>query len=183
MASVYYGIDIQLQRPAAIKVIDDRFRGNSAYTERFVREARAMASWRHPNIPQIYQAGVDHGFYFYAMEHIHGMDLDELSRRYASQDELLPYEDVLRIGRAVADALDYAHQKRAVHRDVKPSNILIAEDGRILLTDFGLVLQADKGTRGEVFGSPHYIAPEQAHSSAGAVSQSDLYALGVILYE
>jgi serine/threonine protein kinase len=183
MASVYFGIDVQLQRPAAIKVIDDRYRGDTNYAERFVREARAMASWRHPNIPQVYQAGVDKGIYFYAMEYIHGMDLDQLSRRYTQQGELLLYEDVLMIGRAVAEALDYAHQKGAIHRDVKPSNILVAEDGRILLTDFGLVLHVDHGTRGEVFGSPHYIAPEQAFSSSGAVPQSDLYALGVILYE
>jgi serine/threonine protein kinase len=183
MASVYYGIDLPLQRPAAIKVIDDRYRGNSDYADRFVREARAMASWRHPNIPQIYQAGRENDYYFYAMEYIQGMDLEELLRRYEQKGELLPLEDVLLIGGAVAAALDYAHKKGAVHRDVKPSNILIAEDERILLTDFGLVLEVDKGTRGEVFGSPHYIAPEQARSSAEAVPQSDLYALGVILYE
>ena len=183
MASVYFGFDYQLQRPAAIKVIDDRYTGDDAYTARFVHEARAMASWQHPNIPQFYQGGVENGIYFYAMEYIHGIDLEENLRRYTQKGEGLPFNDILRIGEAIAAALDYAHQKGAIHRDVKPSNILISVDSRILLTDFGLVLEVDKGTRGEVFGSPFYIAPEQAISSANAVPQSDLYSLGVMLYE
>jgi serine/threonine protein kinase len=183
MASVYYGIDLQLQRPAAIKVIDDRHSGDPAYSDRFVREARAMASWRHPNIPQVYQAGLEDGYSFYAMEYIQGLDLEKFLQRIAQKGELLPFEDVIMIGRAIASALDYAHEKGAVHRDVKPANVLISEDDRILLTDFGLVLEIEKGTRGEVLGSPHYIAPEQARSSSLAVPQSDLYSLGVILYE
>jgi serine/threonine protein kinase len=116
------------------------------------------------------------------MEYVQA-DLGQLIHLYTQRGELLPYEDVIRIGRAVSEALDYAHERGAVHRDVKPSNVLVAQDGRILLTDFGLVMQVDKKTRGEVFGSPHYIAPEQARRSAGAVPQSDLYSLGVVLYE
>jgi serine/threonine protein kinase len=183
MASVYYGVDLQLQRPAAIKVLDNRHSGDPAYADRFVHEARAMASWRHPNIPQVYQAGVEGGCSFYAMEFIQGLDLDKLLKGMAQRGERLAFEDVVLIGRAVAAALDYAHQKGAIHRDVKPSNVLISEDDRILLSDFGLVLELDKGTRGEVFGSPGYIAPEQARSSSKAIPQSDLYALGVMLYE
>jgi serine/threonine protein kinase len=183
MASVYYGVDLHLQRPAAIKIIDERYIGDPAYSERFVREARAMASWRHSNIPQVYQAGLEQGYSFYAMEYIQGLDLEQLLARLSQNGELLSHPDVLMIARSIAAALDYAHSKGAIHRDVKPANVLISEDDRILLTDFGLVLQVDKATRGEVFGSPHYIAPEQARSSAQAVPQSDLYALGVILYE
>ncbi|MGE5124401.1 MAG: serine/threonine-protein kinase [Acidobacteriaceae bacterium] len=183
MASVYYGIDLQLQRPAAIKVIDYRHIGDPAYSERFVREARAMASWRHPNIPQIYQAGVEKGYSFYAMEFIQGLDLEKLLQKVVQRGELLLYEDVVMIGRAIASAIDYAHTKGAIHRDIKPSNVLISEDDRILLTDFGLILEIDKATRGEVFGSPHYIAPEQARNSSQAVPQSDLYSFGVMLYE
>lgn len=183
MASVYKGVDLQLRRAAAIKVIDERHSGDVAYSERFLREARAMASWKHPNIPLVYQAGMEDEYLFYAMEFIQGMDLEKLLSQLAQKGELLSFEDVLLVGRAVAEALDYAHQRGAIHRDVKPSNVLIAEDNRILLTDFGLVLEMDKGTRGEVFGSPHYVAPEQARSSSQAVPQSDLYSLGVLLYE
>ena len=183
MASVYYGIDLQLRRPAAIKVIDYRYSGDPAYAERFVREARAMASWKHPNIPQIYQAGLEEGYSFYAMEYIQGLDLEKLLQRVIQRGELLLFDDVVMIGRAVAAAIDYAHSKGAIHRDVKPSNVLISEDDRILLTDFGLLLEVDKATQGEVFGTPHYIAPEQARNSSQAVPQSDLYALGVMLYE
>lgn len=183
MASVYYALDIHLQRPAAVKVIAENYRSQPGYVGRFLREARAMASWRHPNIPQVYGAGSDGELTFYAMEYIQGLDLERLLREYARRGELMLYGDVLRVGRAVGEALDYAHLRGAVHRDVKPSNVLVSLDGRVLLTDFGLVLQADLGTRGEVFGSPQYIAPEQARSSAAAVPASDLYSLGVILYQ
>jgi serine/threonine protein kinase len=142
-----------------------------------------MASWRHPNIPQVYQAGQQDDFSFYAMEFIHGFDLDMVLQQLAEKGQRLPLADVILVGRAVAAALDYAHQQGAIHRDVKPANVLISADDRILLTDFGLVLNLDRGTHGEVFGSPHYIAPEQARSSSLAVPQSDLYALGVMLYE
>lgn len=183
MASVYYGIDINLQRPAAIKVTDERYRGDTGYAERFLREARAMASWRHRNIPQVYGAGAEGGFFYYAMEYIQGMDLEQLISIYRRRNELVPPADVIRIAEAVAAALDYSHEKGTVHRDVKPSNILVARNGRIFLTDFGLLMEAGKETRGEVFGSPHYMSPEQARSSAGALPQSDLYSLGVVLYE
>jgi tRNA A-37 threonylcarbamoyl transferase component Bud32 len=183
MASVYYGVDLHLHRPAAIKVMAERYRDQEAYTQRFLREARAMASWRHPNIPQVYGAGVEGELSYYAMEYVEGPDLERLIRVYTRRGELMPLADVLRIGRAVAEALDYAHRRGVIHRDVKPSNVLVSQEGRILLTDFGLILQVEQGTHGEVFGSPHYIAPEQARSSAAAVPQSDLYSLGVMLYQ
>ena len=183
MAQVYFGHDVKLQRPVAIKVIDARFRGSTSYAERFVREARTIALWRHENILHVYYADEEDGLYYYAMEFIDGPDLAQLLAEYASTGELMPYADVLRIGYAVARALDYAHAQGIIHRDVKPSNVMVASDGRVVMTDFGLALDVAQGTVGEVFGTPHYIAPEQARRSSDAVPQSDIYAWGVVLYE
>ncbi len=183
MAQVYFGHDVKLQRPVAIKVIDARFRGSTSYAERFVREARTIALWRHENILQVYYADEQDGLFYYAMEYINGPDLAQLLAEYASAGELMPHGDVLRIGHAVARALDYAHAQGIIHRDIKPSNIMIASDGRVVLTDFGLALDVAQGTVGEVFGTPHYIAPEQARRSSDAVPESDIYAWGVVLYE
>ena len=183
MAQVYYGWDVKLQRPVAVKVIDARFRDNPAYAKRFVREAQAVATWRHENIAQIYYADEKDNLYYFAMEYIDGMDLGQLLTKYGANDELMPQADVLRVGRAVASALDYAHAKGVVHRDVKPSNVILGRDGRIVLTDFGLALDVQQGSVGEVFGSAHYIAPEQARRSSDAIPQSDLYSLGILLYE
>lgn len=183
MATVYYGVDIKLQRPVAIKVIDKRYRDNPAYTARFIKEAQMMAQWRHENLIQIYYAGEKQGFSYYVMEHVDGDDLATVLSAYAEEDARMPNGDVLRVGHAVARALDYAHQRGVIHRDVKPSNVLIAKDGRVLLGDFGMALEVSDGSMGNVFGTPHYISPEQAKRSADAVPQSDLYSLGVILYE
>jgi serine/threonine protein kinase len=183
MAKVYYGWDVKLERPVAIKVIDERYRGDHAYTERFVREARAVASWNHPHILQVYYAGDENGIYYFAMEYVRGLDLGKIIQHYTEAGELLPLADVLQVGRAVAMALDYAHRKGVIHRDVKPSNVLVSDDERVALADFGLALTVSQGTVGEVFGSPHYISPEQARNSSEAVPQSDLYSLGVMLYE
>jgi serine/threonine protein kinase len=183
MAKVYYGWDVKLERPVAIKVIDERYRGDHAYTERFVREARAVASWNHPHILQVYYAGDENGIYYFAMEYVRGLDLGKIIQHYTDAGELLPLADVLQVGRAVGMALDYAHRKGVIHRDVKPSNVLVSDDERVALADFGLALTVSQGTIGEVFGSPHYISPEQARNSSEAVPQSDLYSLGVMLYE
>lgn len=183
MGVVYYGWDVKLQRPVAIKVIDARYRGRPHYAQRFLQEARAVATWRHAHITQVYYADDQDGLYYYVMEYVDGLDLSDLLDQYRADGETMPYEDVMRIGYAVASALDYAHRKGVIHRDVKPSNIMVARDGRILLADFGLAMDVEQGSQGEVFGSPHYVAPEQARRSANAVPQSDLYSLAVILYE
>jgi uncharacterized repeat protein (TIGR01451 family) len=183
MARVYYGQDVKLERPVAIKVIDFQYRDNPTYAERFVREARAVATWRHENIVQVYYADDQAGLYYFCMEYIDGLDLGELLASCAQAGERMPHEEVLRIGRAIASALDYAHGEGVIHRDIKPSNVMVAKDDRVVLTDFGLALDVHRGSLGEAFGSAHYIAPEQAQSSANAVPQSDLYSLGVILYQ
>lgn len=183
MATVYYGWDVKLERPVAIKMIDARFRDNPAYAQRFVNEARTVATWYHENISQVYYADDEEGLYYFVMEYIRGLDLGQLLEKYSTSGELMPHADVLRIGRAVARALDFAHKRGVIHRDVKPANVMISEDGRVVLTDFGLAMDVAQGTSGEVFGSPQYVSPEQARNSAKAVPQSDLYSFGVMLYE
>jgi serine/threonine protein kinase len=183
MATVYLGWDESLHRPVAVKVIDARYRDNPVYAQRFLQEARAVATWRHEHILQVFYAGQQDEWYYFAMEYVDGPDLSKVMKQYADAGELMPHEDALKIGRAVASALDYAHSQSIIHRDVKPSNVMVAKDGRIALADFGLALDARQGSFGGTFGTPHYIAPEQARNSATAVPQSDLYALGVILYE
>jgi serine/threonine protein kinase len=117
------------------------------------------------------------------MEYIDGVDLDVIMHNYTAQGELMPHYDVIRIVEAISSALDYAHKQGVIHRDIKPSNIMVERDGRPVLTDFGLALRLSEGTIGDTFGSPHYISPEQARNSGNAVSQSDLYSLGVVAYE
>ena len=183
MATVYYGEDVKLHRPVAVKFLDRRYKNNPSFSARFVNEARMMAAWRHEHIIQIYYADDTRSYSYYAMEYIDGSDLAQVMSAYEADGELMPIEDVLRIGSAVASALDYAHKHRIIHRDIKPSNILIALDSRVLIGDFGLALDVRDGSTGNIFGTPHYISPEQAKRSADAVPQSDLYSLGVILYE
>jgi serine/threonine protein kinase len=183
MARVYYGWDMQLDRPVAIKVIDSSEQDSTQTARRLVQEARSIARWRHENIVQVYYADAQNGQNYFVMEYVEGLDLSQLLDQYRSEGALMPPDDVLRIGWAVARALDYAHTQGVIHRDLKPSNVLVANDGRIVLTDFGLALNVQQGTLGQVFGTPHYISPEQAVSSTNAVAQSDIYSLGVMLYE
>lgn len=176
MARVYYGWDVSLDRPVAVKVVDARAGAQKA--RRFIQEARTIARWRHPHIIQIYYAAEQDDVFYFVMEYVDGMDLAE---HLAAQSTPLPYDEVLRIGQAVAEALDYAHTHGVIHRDVKPANILLAQDGRVMLTDFGLVL--DAGSTDEGGGTPHYMAPEQVRQGAQIVPQTDIYALGVMLFE
>jgi serine/threonine protein kinase len=182
MATVYLGFDIRLKRRAAIKVINTSLRGNPEYAARFEREARAIAQLKHPYIVGIYRYGEVEGLPYIAMEHIKGTNLAAVLATYRQQNELIPHPAISRIMRQVCQALDYAHKNAVIHRDIKPSNIMLDQEGNAILTDFGLVLLNDD-TRGETLGTPQYMAPEQVISSAAAVPQSDLYSVGIILYE
>jgi serine/threonine protein kinase len=183
MARVYKGLDLSLKRPVAIKVIEESLRASANYAQRFEREAQSVANLKHPNIVTVFHFGKLENVYYLVMEYIDGADLDAILHNYENSGELMPHADVLRILDATASALDYAHRQGVIHRDVKPSNVMLERDGRPVLTDFGLALRQSEGTVGDTFGSPHYISPEQARSSANAVPQSDLYSLGVMAYE
>ncbi len=183
MARVYRALDTKLRRYVALKVIAPDFRADVDYAQRFEREAQSIARLDQPNIVHIYRFGEADGLYYIAMQYVEGADLAWLIEDYKRDDELMPVPDVVRIIRDIGEALDYAHSKNVIHRDVKPGNIMINNQGRTILTDFGLALLSDVGTQGQIFGSPYYIAPEQAISSGNVVPQTDLYALGVTLFE
>jgi serine/threonine protein kinase len=183
MARVYRAVDVRLKRYVVVKVIDPSFHNDPDYIMRFEREARAIARLDHPNIVRLYRFDEQADWLYMAMQHIQGADLGTVLAGYRADQEFIEPDDARHIISEVCSALDYAHEKGVIHRDIKPANILLDQQGRAFLTDFGLALVTEVGTRGEIFGSPHYIAPEQAVSSAKAVPQSDLYAVGVILFE
>ncbi|MDX1523035.1 MAG: serine/threonine-protein kinase, partial [Anaerolineae bacterium] len=161
MARIYKGYHPELDRFAAVKVVNWGLEEDPEFTERFRREAQAIASLRHPNIVQIFDFGKYAHGYFMVMEFISGGDLSQLLRRAKDEQSLLAKEEVIRIVKDVAAALDYAHGQGVIHRDVKPSNIMITKTGQSILTDFGLVMlstRKSQATVGGTFGTPHYIA-------------------------
>ena len=192
MAEVYKGFHSALNRFVAIKLLGQSLGADPNFAKRFQREAQTITVLDHPNIVQIFDFGVFRaepeadGIHYLVMEYIDGKDLRaEMARRGAGGDAFTP-DEILGILGQVAEALDYAHQRGVVHRDIKPGNILVTTDRRAVLTDFGLVMLRDRpsqATMGKSFGTPEYIAPEQAIDSRAASPQSDIYSLGVVLYE
>jgi serine/threonine protein kinase len=187
MAYVYMGTDTQQSREVAIKIITlQRDRANELM-KRFQREERVIRQIEeHPNIIQIYDSGAeDQDTHYLLMELIRGETLTQRLKRYRRKGEFMPYDEVYNILSQTADAIDHVHRHNAIHRDIKPSNIMIEKGtDRAVLMDFGLVMDfANNTTLGTAFGTPRYISPEQAISSQQAVPQSDVYSLGVVLYE
>ncbi|MEO0562084.1 MAG: protein kinase [Chloroflexota bacterium] len=184
MARVYLANDVSLNRKVAVKVLDlTQDWVDQTIIERFKREAEAVAHLEHPNIITIYDFDTEEDLYYQAMTYVEGMDLRQELAALRESGALMPQEDGLKIMRQVASALDFAHSRGVIHRDIKPSNVLLRPDRTAILTDFGLVLRNDDATMGTAFGTPRYIAPEQAVASAQAVAQSDVYSLAVIMYE
>jgi serine/threonine protein kinase len=183
MAHVYRGIDTRLKRYVALKVIHGDTDPNSEDARRFEREAQSLARLEHPNIVHVYRFGHVDGYYYIAMSYVKGMDLGRILADYRTNNEVMPLKDVARVVSEVCAALDYIHSRGIIHRDIKPGNIMVNEEGQAVLTDFGLALLHDIGSQGEVLGSPRYIAPEQVVSSANVVPQTDFYSLGMTLFE
>jgi hypothetical protein len=175
---VYRAEHVRLGRPAALKLLDA---GERDYRERFLRESRLAASLDHPNIVPVYDAGEESGVLYIAMAHVDGCDLKTL----LVEEGRLPLRRALRIVGQIASALDVAHARGLVHRDVKPANILIGDDDRALLSDFGIVkeLRSPGTTRtGSFVGTIDYCAPEQIEGRE-VDARADQYALACVLYE
>ena len=180
MGVVYLALDPVLNRHVAIKVMGEALARDDEFRDRFMREARAAGSLQHPNVVTIYDCGEVDGHLYIAMEFLRGADLEFLLRSDAPMTVVAKLDIMI----DVLHGLAFAHKRGIIHRDVKPANIRISEDGRALIMDFGIAhLASSNITRtGLIVGTPNYMAPEQI--SGGAITQqTDIFAVGVVLYE
>ena len=181
MANVYLAHDLILDRDVAIKVLRGDLAGDEKFVRRFQREALAASSLSHPNIVEMYDVGEDNGTYYIVMEYIKGMTLKQLIKKRGA----LTLSECIDIMLQLTDGVDHAHASYIIHRDLKPQNIMIQDNGEIKITDFGIAMALNNTQltqTNSVMGSVHYLPPEQA-SGKGATVKSDIYSMGIMLFE
>jgi serine/threonine protein kinase len=198
MAEVYLGKHSTLQRAVVIKVINNQYADDPELLDRFQREARTIAFLRHPNIVQVYDFDSFEGHPYIIMEYVPGLSLSAYMRALHGQNQQMDLQEISRLLTALAGALQYAHERGVIHRDVKPGNILLTspsspveagkplpDDVQPVLTDFGLVRflnSSQQSAAGQIAGTPAYMSPEQARGDP-VDPRSDIYSLGIVLYE
>ncbi|MGI5823697.1 MAG: protein kinase domain-containing protein, partial [Dethiobacteria bacterium] len=181
MAQVYRGMDIKLNRPVAIKILYEHLSNDQDFLRRFKLEAKAAAKLSHPAIVNVYDEGETEGLHYIIMEYVDGFTLKDIILR---EGNFKP-EEAARISLQICDALLHAHSKNIIHRDIKPQNILVSREGRVKVADFGLARAATDATityGKSLFGSVYYSSPEQARGSSADL-KTDIYSLGIVLYE
>ena len=181
MANVYLANDTILDRKVAVKVLRGDLSADDKFIRRFEREAQSVSNLSHPNIVEVYDVGVEDNQHYIVMEYIEGKTLKQLLKKR----ETLTLTEVIDIMTQLTDGMAHAHESYIIHRDIKPQNIMIEDNGLIKITDFGIAmaLNATQLTQtNSVMGSVHYLPPEQA-SGKGATMKSDIYSLGILMYE
>ena len=185
MGAVYKARQPSLDRLVAVKILPPEVGADATFSERFTREARALAKLNHQNIVAVHDFGRANDLYYFIMEYVDGATL----RQLIDVGELQPAE-ALSIVPQICDALQFAHDEGVVHRDIKPDNILVDSKGRVKIADFGLAKLLDRGPgdasltcTNQVMGTPHYMAPEQMQGSHNVDHRADIYSLGVVFYE
>jgi len=181
MAMVYEGLDMLLERRVAVKVLRHRFAGDPEFLERFQREARAAASLDHPNIVTVFDVGRDGDRHYIVMEYVDGQDLKTLIRQRGRLDVAQAVDVATQVARGVG----HAHQAGFIHRDIKPQNVLITQEGMAKVVDFGIARALSESGLTDsdtVWGSPIYFAPEQA-AGEKPTPASDVYSIGIVMYE
>ena len=181
MAEVYKAKDLILERLVAVKILNSQYAGDTEFVQRFHREARGAARLSHPNIVGVYDVGEDDGRHYIVMELVEGQTLKNM----IAEKGKLDVEEALHIAKKIAAALEMAHKNNLVHCDIKPHNILVTANGAVKVADFGIARAVSSSTltyNDTVVGSVHYFSPEQAKGTA-ITPKSDVYSLGVVLYE